>query len=201
MWRRLLLATAATFLLGGSALAQATLRPDPTPRVPPQPGQGLPQEDRDFLRRAGALSQAETQAAGLAVQRAEAPELKQLSERARDLHAGLLQQLQKLVERDAPGSAPTGPATPDVPPWRAELARMQSLNGREFELAYLRWQLQAHKTLIALYQEQASGTTQPDLATFAITSLAQIRPEFDAFRQLGQRNGIEIDMVDQPWQY
>ena len=66
--RTFLHATALSALLGaaGEARAQANIRPDPTPRLPPQPGQGLPLEDVRFLRDAAALSAAQVEAAGAA---------------------------------------------------------------------------------------------------------------------------------------
>ena len=39
-------------VLSGPAWSQANLRPDPHPRVPPQPGQSLPLEDALFLKEA-----------------------------------------------------------------------------------------------------------------------------------------------------
>ena len=44
-------------VLSGPAWSQANLRPDPHPRVPPQPGQSLPLEDALFLKEAASASQ------------------------------------------------------------------------------------------------------------------------------------------------
>lgn len=56
-------------LSSAAALAQVDIRPDPTPRLPPQAGQGLPVEDRQFISRAVNLSEAEIEAARLAADR------------------------------------------------------------------------------------------------------------------------------------
>jgi predicted outer membrane protein len=85
--------------------------------------------------------------------------------------------------------------------WQADLQRIEGLGGAEFDRDYMRWQLQTHLATVNLYQVQASNTPQMELASFAITRLAEIQRLFDQAKKLAARHGVAIDTVRQPPQY
>lgn len=196
MRTRLLLMTGVMALGGNLALAQTSLTPPGMPRVPAQPGQGLPAEDRAFLARAAQLSAAEVQAGGLGAERAADPELRQLSREIAELHARLLQRLRQ----QAPAPGPT-PSPAPAAPWDGEAGQLQARSGDGFDKAFLAWQLRMHETLVRAYQVQASNTPENELARLAIIGLADIQKQFAALRRIGARHGLEADLVEQPPQY
>ena len=60
--RSLLLLAGLAAPLAGPARAQTRITPDPTPRLPPQPGQGMAVEDVRGLQRAARISDAQIEA-------------------------------------------------------------------------------------------------------------------------------------------
>jgi putative membrane protein len=189
----------AGVLASGPALAQANLRPDPTPRVPAQPGQGLPQEDQAFLRRAARLGSAVAESARLGVEKASDPELKRIGQEVRETQLRLQQTLEQRLQQAArPGAPPASQAPAD---WEKAAAALKEQSGANFDRAWLQWQAQAHTNLTELYQAEASDTPDNDLAKFAIIALAEIRKHFDELRQAGTRYGLSADVPGQPWQY
>lgn len=70
MKRSFVLAACILPLLAGTAVGQANIVPDPSPRLPPQPGQGLPLEDLRFLERGTDQSAIQMKIGKLAAERA-----------------------------------------------------------------------------------------------------------------------------------
>ena len=196
--RTWLLATGLILVLtNGAALAQTGIRPDPTPRLPPQAGQGLPVEDRQFITRALSLSEAEIEAARLAIQKASDAPIKEFSQRLATEHEKLREALRQIAEKNGITVDPSASQSK----WQADLKRVEGLSGAEFDREYMRWQLHTHLATVNLYQVQASNSPQMELASFAITRLAEIQRHFDQAKQLGARHGAAIDTVRQPPQY
>jgi predicted outer membrane protein len=196
--RKTLPAAAAILVLtGGAALGQANIRPDPTPRLPPQAGQGLPLEDRQLLERAVNLSEAEVEAGKLAAERSANPALKEFGQLMTAEHGKLRQSADEIARRN--GIAVQPHASRDW--WTGELRRIGGLAGPEFDREYLRWQLQAHLAMADLYQTQASHSALTDLSKFAITTLNLVQRHFDQAKRLGGQLGVAIDTVKQPPQY
>jgi putative membrane protein len=183
-------------LANGAAFAQTSIRPDTTPRLPPQAGQGLPLEDRHFLSRALNLSEAEIEAGRLAMQKASDPAIKDFSQRLATEHEKLRDTLRQFAEKSGITVDPQALRSA-----QGELQKIEALSGPEFDREYLRWQLQAHLETVRLYQVQASNTPQMELASFAITRLTEIQRLFDQAKQLGALHGVAIDTVRQPPQY
>ena len=182
MQRRFLLVL-ASLLPGSTAWAQAGLRPDATPRLPPQPGQGRPLEDRRFLRDALALSRAQVEAAGRAAGHA-GEEVRRLAVSVADRHRALAQQIERMAQDRNAAEA----AAPDDSRVGEALRHLAAAGTgeREFLLA----ELQVHPVMAELYQEQASQTTDRELARMAITALVGIQEDFAAATRLGAPLGL-----------
>ena len=145
--RTWLLATGLILVLtNGAALAQTGIRPDPTPRLPPQAGQGLPVEDRQFITRALSLSEAEIEAARLAIQKASDAPIKEFSQRLATEHEKLREALRQIAEKNGITVDPSASQSK----WQADLKRVEGLSGAEFDREYMRWQLQTHLTAVKL---------------------------------------------------
>jgi predicted outer membrane protein len=195
--RKLIFTITLILMLPGVALAQTTLLPDTPPRVPPQAGQGLPQEDRQFINRAFNLSEAEIEAGRLAVQKADVPAVKDFSQRVAAAHEKLRQTVQQLAQKHDMRIEPH--ASREW--WQSELKRIGGLQGQDFDRQYMDWQLKMHLALADLYQTQASQSPEQDLSKFAITALAEIQKYFDGAKRLGGQYGVAIDTIKPPPQY
>jgi predicted outer membrane protein len=196
MWTRRSALTTILALASGQAFGQTNLKPDPTPRLPPQPGQGLPAEDQTFLLRASRLSSAEVEAGALGA-KATDPDLQQISRELEAFHQKLLDSLRGFGAEDQSAAAEGQAGRP----WAAELQQLAGLDGEEFDRELLAWQLRAHTALARLYQVQASNSPESRLAAFAILSFEQIQRQFDRLQEIGRKYGLEVDRVGQPPQY
>lgn len=194
--RAFLLIASAAGLAGGRAWAQTSIRPDPTPRLPPQPGQGLPVDDRRFLREAGTLSAAQAEAASRAAQATTNEETRRFATALAERHRGLAEQLSSLTrQRGGPEAAQTAAAAPGPKVARA-LQRLAGLGqtaapggsdpGREFLAA----QLEVHPVLVEMYQAEASQTTDRELGRIAITALVGLQEDFATAARLGEGYGL-----------
>lgn len=109
------LTVSAMLLLGSQqTLGQANIRPETMPRLPPQPGQGLPIADQQFLGRAANLSEAEIDAGRLGAEKATSPELKEISQQLTTDHQNLRQSLQDLAQKNRV-TLQAHPSRPDWP--------------------------------------------------------------------------------------
>jgi predicted outer membrane protein len=197
MFARLVLPLIILLLANVPAMPQSNLKPNPTPRVPPQEGQGLPLADRQFIARASNLSEAEIQAAQLAVEKVQAGPLRSFAEKLAADHKQLHQTLVDLAHKSRTEIDPH----PSRATWQADLQRLRGLDGAEFEREFLAWQLQVHLSLADLYQTQASSSPETALARFAIVSLNRIQDRFDEAKRLGASQGLKVDTIKQPPQY
>ncbi|WP_431858547.1 DUF4142 domain-containing protein [Azospirillum sp.] len=203
--------------LSGPAWAQANLRPDPNPRVPPQPGQALPVEDALFLRQATAASQGQQELGRLAAEKAPDDAFKAMAQGIADTHRKLAEQLKGLAQghplppadalkperTDAMGAAGavTNPANAHEDMARDAVNTLKGASGEAFAKGYIEAQLRIHDRIVDLYQTEASNTPARELATFAITSLVAIQKDRDALRQTAGRFGIKAPAEGQAVQY
>jgi predicted outer membrane protein len=199
--RTLLLAAPATGLAVREAWAQASLRPDPTPRLPPQPGQGLPVEDARFLREAAALSSAQVEAAERAAQGATDEETRRFAADLAERHRGLAQQLTSLARRHGvPEAGAEAPAT-RVAEALQRLAGFR--HGGDLGRDFLAAQLEVHPLLVEMYQTEASHTTDRELGRVAITAMVGLQQDFSAAARLGGQHGLATPdwLLSNPPQY
>jgi predicted outer membrane protein len=202
--------------LTGTAWSQANLKPDPPPRVPPQPGQTLPLEDALFLKEAQESSQGQVELGRLAAEKA--PDaLRGLAQKIAETHGKLSEDLERLAgsrnlppadqlqpERtDALGAAGAVTNPENVGGGLVQEANrsLSGLSGDAFGKGYVEAQLRIHDRLVDLYQTQASHTPDRELATFAITSLVTIQKNRDELRDIGVRFGVDAPVEGQAIQY
>ncbi|SRR5690606_29295686 len=184
-------------LAPGTALAQASIEPDPRPRLPPQPGQGLPEHDQAFLQRAAELSAAQIEAGRLATDRASDDRVRGLAGELMDAHEEIATEVEALASDlgaemgNSEGSAGAVET----------LGTLEGLEGTDFDRAYLEWQLRTHVELADLYQTEASQSPVTPLAGHAIRIFADIQEHVTAIRELAGEYGIDVDLSEQPPQY
>ena len=204
-------------LLSGPAWSQANIKPDPDPRVPPQPGQSLPAEDALFLKEAASASQGQAELGRLASEKAPDDAFRSLAQRITETHVRLTGDLKRLTD------ARTLPPTDRLQPERTDafgaagavsnpenagegmvqeaIRSLSGETGEAFGKGYVETQLRLHDRLVDLYQTQASHTPDRELSTFAITSLVAIQKDRDALRQMAGQFGVETSAGGQAIQY
>lgn len=213
---------AALALLGlvafsGAAWSQANIRPDPDPRVPPQPGQSVPVEDALFLKEAAMASQGQVELGRLAAEKATDDGVRALSQQIAETHGKLDGELKRLTDsrqlppadqlqperadRFGAAGAVTNPDNAQEGMAQDAVQRLSGASGEAFIKGYVEAQLGLHDRLVDLYQTQASNTPDRELATFAITTLVTIQKDRDGLRQAADRFGISAPAEGQPVQY
>ncbi|WP_448204956.1 DUF4142 domain-containing protein [Azospirillum sp. sgz302134] len=201
----------------GPAWSQANLRPDPTPRVPPQPGQSIPVEDALFLKEALAASQGQMELGRLAAEKAPDDAMKTLAKGIADTHAKLAEHLKRLTggrtlrpadqlkpdraDRFGAAGAVTNPANAQEGMTQDAVKSLSGTSGEAFAKGYIEAQLRIHDRIADLYQTEASNTPDRELATYAIISLVSIQKDRDALRQMAGRFGIKAPAEGQAVQY
>lgn len=191
MLRRKFFLAAPGLLTAEAAWSQANIVPDPTPRLPPRPGQGSPADDLRFLRDAAMLSAAQADAAAPLAERAAEADTRQFAAGVTEHHRRLAQALAALAAQRNAERAAGALGAPGGRPAQA-LRRLENLRGatavggRDFLAA----QMEVYPTLIEMYQTQASHTSDRELAGFAITTMNTLQEEFSTAACLGNQYGL-----------
>ena len=197
MKRPFVLAACILPLLGGNAMGQTNIVPDPLPRLPPQPGQGLPLEDVRFIEQGIDYSTIQIEIGELAVERASDEAVRQLGSQVATDHEQISQKLTELAQQRSVEVS----ARPSHEAWRETIDQLQGQSGEDFERAFLGVQLKIGQQLVKLYQIQASNSTDTGLASFAITTLVHVEQHFTTAQRLGAQYGLSVETVEQPPQY
>ncbi len=197
MKKSLVLAACILPLLADTAAGQANIVPDPLPRLPPQPGQGLPIDDVRFLQQASGYSTTQMEVGELAEEKASDQRIKQFASQMAADHKQIKQELTELAQQRDIKVTAAAPAEGSA----AAIDRLQGLSGEDFDRTFLDVQLKHGKQLVDLYQAQASASPDTGLASFAITTLVELQQHFDKAQELGDDYGLSVETVDQPPQY
>ncbi|RAI55185.1 DUF4142 domain-containing protein [Roseicella frigidaeris] len=195
--RTTLLLAGAAALAGGAAGAQTRITPDPTPRLPSQPGQGMPIEDLRVLQRAALFSDAQAEAGQLGAERAASPQVRQLAEAIAADHGRFRQGLAAVAaERklELPNRAAARIQDPS-------LDALRQTSGEAFDRAFLARQLGLYRPMAELFQTMASNSPDPALQRLGITALSSVRTHFETARKLGEPMELRAETVENPPQY
>lgn len=137
MFRRTILIAASFAASLGTAGAQRSVAPDPMPRVPAQPGQGLSAADMQSLQRAARLSDVQGEAGRLAAKRATSAEIRRLAARIAEDHARFRRSLEEL----AAARRVELPARETAGNEDRLFTALRAASGEAFDRAFLAWQL------------------------------------------------------------
>lgn len=202
MLRHMLICTmalvASTGVAPGEASAQASIRPDATPRLPSQPGQGLAVEDVRSLQRAAQLSNAQIEAGRLGAEKAVGTELRQLAASIAGDHARFREMVGGIASKHGVELPPREAAGTED---RSLATLRDATAGEAFDRAFLARQLGLYPSMAELYQTMASNSPDTGIARFGITALAVLRAHFETTKTLGARFGLSAEAVGKPPQY
>jgi len=130
-------------------------------------GETSPQ-DRVFLKEALEGGMAEVQLGQLALQKSNNPDVKQFAQRMVDDHTRMGDQLKPIAQQIGV-KLPDGPSKKD----KAIIAKLQALNGDDFDKAYMKDMVKDHKSDLTAFQSESDQGSSPAVKN-AATQGAQI---------------------------
>jgi len=152
---------------GGPAAGTAATAADMTPEA------ALP-----YVAMAGASDLYEIQSSQLQHERGESQQLHAFAQMMIDHHTQTTQ-----ATTAAARAAGLTPPPPRLMPMQQEMiARLQGLNGAEFDREYTRQQLAAHEMALALHENYASAGDTPSLKTSAASAVSIVRQHLTQVR-------------------
>lgn len=181
----------------GLAHGQTRITPDPTPRLPSQPGQGLAADDVSSLQRAARLCDAQMEAGRIGAEKAASPAVRDLAQTLASDHGRFRQGLGAIAaERrvDLPDRAAAGVDD-------RSLAALRQAEGEAFDRAFLSRQLGLYVPMAETFQTMASNSPDPAFQRLGITALAAVRFHFETARKLGEPMGVRVETVEAPPPY
>jgi putative membrane protein len=143
----------------------------------------LPSVDADFVRSASQANQTEIELGKLAVQKGSTPEIRKLGQTMIDDHTKVGDQLRGIAQRQG-FTLPTQ-MTFDQ---RSIVDRLNGLEGSEFDRAYVDQMKINHQSAISLFQNEAENGIDPQVKSFAKTTL----PSLHHHQELVNRNAQKL---------
>lgn len=160
----LLTGAAMVALMGGAAMAQNNNTNANGKNVQSTPS------DMRFAKEAARGGNAEVQMGQLAVQKASDPQVKQFGQKMIDDHTKANNQLQSIATKDNI-TLPTGMTARD----KATYDSLSKLSGTAFDRAYMRDMVKDHQTDVNEFQQEANNGSNPDLKSFAGSTLSTLQ--------------------------
>jgi len=163
----------------------------PLPDNPQSPGAGNQREltanlsaaDRQFIISAMAGGEYEVNSSDKAGAHSTSAQIKTLAKHMIDDHNKANQQLKDLASRKG-FTSPVGVTTDQMD----MLARLDKLNGPDFDAEYLRQQKQAHEDTIAAFQNESTRGDDKDVRDWASATLPTLRNHLDMVNALNANN-------------
>ncbi len=126
--------------------------------------------DKKFVMKAAQGGTAEVSMAQLAQQKTQTDSVKQYAQSMIDDHTPNNAQLMKLAS--AKGLMPS--TAPDAMQQKM-MTRLQGLDGKKFDTAYLKGQIRSHEAMLKTFQDESKNGTDPDLKSFADATIPTIQ--------------------------
>jgi len=126
--------------------------------------------DRSFVKQAGQAGMGEVMAAQIALQRGVDGNVRSFAQQMLRDHSKAGQELKKIASSE-------GIAMPKSldPTSRAQIDKLRSLSGADFDTAYSQFQVRDHKAAIALFQKEARNGRVTSLRQFAQSTLPTLK--------------------------
>jgi putative membrane protein len=147
--------------------------------------------DANVLAMLDTINLSEIDAANLAKQKASSEETRMFASRMLNEHATMMQETRQLAQRIGVQPEPPALASSAAKTHQETMEELRKLSGRDFDQAYLKYQIKMHEQAIDLVQNTASSVSSPQLQQH----LRQARPELDG--HLSGAKAIERELVAQ----
>jgi putative membrane protein len=150
----------------------------------PQHGQTSP-NDRMFVKQALEGGMAEVQLGQLALQKSNNADVKQFAQRMVDDHTRLGEQMKPIAQQIGV-KIPDGPSKKD----KALIARMQALNGDDFDKAYVKDMVKDHKADLNDFKTEAQNGSDPKVKAAATQGSQVIQQHLEMIQQIAQKDNV-----------
>jgi putative membrane protein len=188
-------------LSGGVAMAQGMGQPSQTGLNNPQststnnmnttangigavPAGATSPEDRVFLKEALEGGMAEVQLGQLALQKSNNADVKQFAQRMVDDHTKMGDQLKPIAQQIGV-KIPDGPSKKD----KAIIAKLQALNGDDFDKAYMKDMVKDHKADLSAFHSEADMGSNLAVKGAASQGIPIIGGHLQMAEQVGEKTG------------
>ncbi len=187
----LLLCSVAAMAQGGQApMGQppqtgmnSPISPNTNNMAPVPPGGTSPQ-DMVFVKTALEGGMAEIQLGQVALQKSNDANVKQFAQKMVDDHTKMGDQM-KLLAQQIGVKVPDGPSKKD----KAIIAKLQELNGDEFDKAYMKDMVKDHKTDLNDFKIEATSGSNPVVMNAATQGSQIISQHLQMAEQINQKTG------------
>lgn len=181
---------------GAMGLAQARTAP-PTSETPTTPTNGDTSinsvqppgnaiQDKDFVHEALEGGMAEVQMGQLAAQKASSDDVKQFGQKMVQDHTQMTDQI-KQVAQQLGVSEPKGLSKKD----KAEIAKLNSLSGPEFDKAYIAAMVKDHKKDLSDFRAEAQNTQDPTVKQAAQQGAQVIDQHLQMIEQIAKVHNVK----------
>jgi putative membrane protein len=147
-------------------------------------GSSLDAKDRRFIEKLAAGNEAEIQLGQLAQQKAQNQQVKDFAQRMVNDHTNAKNQMQQILSKDNINA----PSQPD-PKEQAEMQRLQSLSGSQFDKAYMQHMVQDHRKDVAEVQRASQTAKNPDVKQLASQLLPTLQSHLQQAQQIASQVG------------
>jgi putative membrane protein len=141
-------------------------------------------QDKMFVEDALKGGMAEVQLGQLALQKSSNDDVKQFAQKMVDDHTKLGDQM-KSVAQQIGVKTPEGPSKKD----KALMAKLQALNGNEFDQAYIKDMVKDHKKDLDDFKMEAQNGSNPQVKDAANQGSQVIAQHLEMIQQIAQKNG------------
>jgi putative membrane protein len=141
------------------------------------PAAELSAGDKRFVEKAASGGLAEVQAAQLAQQKAQDQKVKDFAQQMITDHTAANQQLTTLAQQKG---LTVATALDDKD--QSGIDRLQNLDGKKFDRAYMKAQLHDHQEMLKLLQKEAKNSKDTDLKSFAEQTIPTIQKHLDMIK-------------------
>jgi putative membrane protein len=178
---------------GTSVVAYSDGSHSPTGSIPDGPGRqhgaGSNQyrrlADKAFVRKALQGGMTEVQLGQLALQKSSNADVKQFAQKMIDDHTKLGDEMKQVGQQMGIKGADS-PSSKD----KSAMAKMQALNGDDFDKAYIKDMVKDHQQDAKDFKQEAQTTTNPALKTVVVQGQQVIDEHLQMIQQIAQKNNV-----------
>lgn len=139
-------------------------------------------EENDFMNKAAQSNMAEIQAAQMALQKSQNPQVKQFAQRVINDHTKATNELKDLAAKNNV-TLPTS-----ISDDQKETANdLSQLSGKEFDQEYMDAQVEAHQDAVDLFQNEIDNGKEADVKAFAQKTLPTLKSHLEMAKSINDK--------------
>lgn len=140
------------------------------------------EEEKDFMNKAAQSNMAEIQAAQMALQKTQNPQIKQFAQKMIDDHTKAGNELKDLAAKNNV-TLPT-----DVNADQKEMMNdLSKLSGKDFDSKYMDGQVDAHQKAVDLFQDEVDKGREADTKAFATKTLPTLKQHLEMAKSIDDK--------------